>query len=366
MNPRRHRTALVLFCMAMAGCGHQRDDDEPGTSAVASTVLPDTEDLSDSFFGFNRPVGVVADSAGRIFVADAGESAILVFTAGGRLNGRIGRSGAGPGEFGSVAAIGIWRDTLIVLDKGNARIAFLSLSGAPLRFEPWPPIGGSPRDVRIYPAACGYYVRTTVATHDGLSRAYELRCDSVFDTIFPPRPRNPGTVCRESDGGIGFKSNPLAPRILETPRFEGGLTVARVQGLQLEIVGFDRAGDTLSVTVDSVERFPVALSVRDSLATAQQSFLRSWRGADCTQVGPSPGDDWPPLRQMYYSYEGALIVALYHPLGTEMRVFRDGRRLSSTVVPGEPRDAASFARGRRLYLFRADSLDISRLEVYPY
>lgn len=70
------------------------------------------------------------DHEGRIYVFDQGSRSVLVFAPDGSLLRRIGRQGAGPGEFNRNGGMVISVDgNLVQWDAGNARISFFSADG---------------------------------------------------------------------------------------------------------------------------------------------------------------------------------------------------------------------------------------------
>lgn len=70
------------------------------------------------------------DRGGRMWVFDRGSNAVMVFGADGKLVRRIGRKGAGPGEFASNGGMVVLADTgFAQWDPSNARISFLDTAG---------------------------------------------------------------------------------------------------------------------------------------------------------------------------------------------------------------------------------------------
>lgn len=80
---------------------------------------------------FGRIAGAQLLSDGRIAVADAFAPAVRLFDGAGRLLGSLGRTGNGPGEFGSIIAFGRYRgDSVYVSELGARRTTvFDSRSG---------------------------------------------------------------------------------------------------------------------------------------------------------------------------------------------------------------------------------------------
>jgi hypothetical protein len=81
------------------------------------------------------------DGRGRMWVFDPGPKSILLFSPDGMLLRRIGRSGAGPGEFASTSGMAVLGDTgLAIWDSQNSRITFLDSAGS--YRTSWPTPGG--------------------------------------------------------------------------------------------------------------------------------------------------------------------------------------------------------------------------------
>ena len=81
------------------------------------------------------------DGQGRMWVYDPGPKQILLFSPTGTLLKRIGRSGAGPGEFASDGGMAVLGDSgLAIWDSQNARITFIDSSGT--YTHSWPTPGG--------------------------------------------------------------------------------------------------------------------------------------------------------------------------------------------------------------------------------
>lgn len=71
--------------------------------------------------------GVVPFAGNRVAIAGATPGSVSVFsTANGRLVGRAGRVGSGPGEFRSAEAIGVSGDSVVVWDRSLRRISMVT------------------------------------------------------------------------------------------------------------------------------------------------------------------------------------------------------------------------------------------------
>ena len=81
---------------------------------------------------FGRIGGLAVDAAGRVFVADAQDLQIRVFSPTGASIARIGRSGSGPLEFKRLGPIGFGPDRLLwARDEGNARMLGIDATATP-------------------------------------------------------------------------------------------------------------------------------------------------------------------------------------------------------------------------------------------
>ncbi|WP_411278619.1 6-bladed beta-propeller [Gemmatimonas sp.] len=89
---------------------------------------------ADDNASFGRISGLAVDATGRVFVADAQDQQIRVFSSTGASVARIGRNGSGPLEFKRLATIAFGPDRLLwARDEGNARMLGIDVSATPVR-----------------------------------------------------------------------------------------------------------------------------------------------------------------------------------------------------------------------------------------
>lgn len=129
------------FFLTISATGCHPSDPESGQSASAASTVLGTPELSlspvlelrvpDSLGGFSGEVGdCLRLSTGGYAVADWGAQSILLFDKLGRFQRRIGRSGAGPGEFRAPVLLQrLDRDTLLIWDPYLRRLTWLSPTG---------------------------------------------------------------------------------------------------------------------------------------------------------------------------------------------------------------------------------------------
>ncbi|HRP09122.1 MAG TPA: 6-bladed beta-propeller, partial [Gemmatimonadales bacterium] len=168
---------------------------------------------------FTRVHEFDVDRQGRLWVFDAGSASIFVFGPDGALIRRIGRKGAGPGEFQQNGGMVLLADgRLVEWDSRNARISFFDSAGTFL--SSWPLPGGFSTSNGLYTDQSGaLYLRRPVT---------EPRDGEILGRM--------GLV-RLLDGGAYGDS--LAPPDLVVPRDE---YVAHVEGNTSSIAGAFSAG----------------------------------------------------------------------------------------------------------------------------
>ena len=85
-------------------------------------------------YTFTQIMDLAVGSEGSIYVADAHPPSVLQFDRRGRFVRRIGREGAGPGEYRSILGLSMLRGgDLALWDNGNRRISVYDSAGAYLR-----------------------------------------------------------------------------------------------------------------------------------------------------------------------------------------------------------------------------------------
>lgn len=92
-------------------------------AALPSTTEQEKEAL------FENPCNMAQDFAGNIYVVDSKANCIFKFDTFGRFEKRLGRRGAGPGEFQSSNLISVSENNLVISDLRNGRIQLLDFEG---------------------------------------------------------------------------------------------------------------------------------------------------------------------------------------------------------------------------------------------
>lgn len=117
MRPSLLLVALCGACVAAEAPRAARSTPGPLVTAVDSVQLVE----SDSVF-VGLPMAFGLDGSGDLYLSDAFSHRVLRFDRRGRLLTTYGRSGRGPGEFQTPAAITIVADSLVVVDDFLPRV----------------------------------------------------------------------------------------------------------------------------------------------------------------------------------------------------------------------------------------------------
>lgn len=106
------------------------------------------------------PSWVMVGQKGQIAVSQPQNYSVLLFSAEGRLVGRFGGRGQGPGELGSPAVLaGFSGDTLWVHDRQNRRVTFLDARLGVIRETPVGQLQGVAGAGRLFPSLLGPHVK---------------------------------------------------------------------------------------------------------------------------------------------------------------------------------------------------------------
>lgn len=310
-------------------------------------------DTGAEMFGLVR--SVLVDSAGALWVADAGEVRILRFGPDGAPRAALGRSGAGPGEYRDPYSIVRVGDRFAVLDPGGTRVGLFGLDDA------WAGQFIAPRmtgrgDVRLYPVSAdqawmmGYRIEGQEIRRLWIA---VLGTGMAGDTIaaVPSPKEGPAyhVVCK-FDGGLSFFSAPFAPTSIRVPLDTRGTSVAVDESAyRLTFVG--PAGDTLRI----VEREVGSLAISDAEWEAGNVEYNTFR-TERPSVACEPSTmDRPASKNailgLWGSADGRLWVHARTETGEVFDVYDlNGRLLGSMSAKPVSEDAAPSAVGDRLAL----------------
>ncbi len=122
---RMRPTALSLLLLSMAAYA--------AAAQPADTLVAQATELA----RFREARALAVDPAGRLYVVDAGQDAVLQLDAGGRTLAVVGGPGSGEGEFDQPADVDPTNGlVLVVADAGNSRLQRFSRTFLPLESLP--------------------------------------------------------------------------------------------------------------------------------------------------------------------------------------------------------------------------------------
>lgn len=135
--------SLLILC-TLPGCRSDADPtgrpEQAQGAAAAYQLMPEATIRAPDGEGpaaFSRIVDVALDAMGRVWVADGLENEIRIFQPDGTYVRTIGRTGAGPAEFGLLGGMDWAPDgNLWVVDVANARFSVWDTAGALVQTHP--------------------------------------------------------------------------------------------------------------------------------------------------------------------------------------------------------------------------------------
>lgn len=335
---------------------------------------------------------------GRLLVADARDKVLWLVDLQAGTAAKIGRTGAGPGEYGiPQSLVALPADTTLLYDPMNGRLLLILPDGTPgplLRIaEPNPATQGPPR------AAAGgrFYYEIARPVEPG-GRYGASRVDIVrFDRATPRAdtlatlvlPEQVSTGVRTLPGGMirRFTNKPLAAQDIAAFAPDGRVAVVRANEYRVEWVGLD----------DKVLRGPVTPYDRVRVTGAERdAFLASQTrpGNIIVRGGPAPGSstgapraapiprgtdpfadqpvEWPEYKPPFLAGaaavapDGRLWVLKTRPHDDPVPVYDvfdgSGRLIERVVLPPKTR-LIGFGQGAA-YLARTDADDLQWLGRY--
>ena len=370
---------VVIPCLL--GCGGAGTSDEVRLSALGPEVQLRLIASSAADVPFGAITGILADSSGRIYVADSQAQEIVVLDREGRESHRIGRKGGGPGEFSGLHSIAWSADTLAALDLRTRRIVQFTPSGHLVSSVAWPSSAGRPH--RLFSAgkaliAAGRFPRsstspaTTAAEAAAAFRQPEIRYFevaggefrelAVSDTLAEPR----GFDCDGPGGTIAIFGEPLFGTLGPLRAFLSTEELVSVRSGAAELDVVDATdGDTLRSISLQVE----SIGVTDSLWSAETSAFRERE----RQEGPFSCDidDMRPatlasIRSIVIDPTGLLWSEVHVGPDQFAFVIMDSMGRPIGVAPSPPRTAAvaPYAYGDKLYVAMKDEYDVVTIMLY--
>lgn len=321
---------LSPFLIVAAACA-PRPDTPTSTAPVwaATEVATIGADSGDASFASVR--SLLYSRRGELLVLDDRAKEVKAFDSSGHFLRRIGRTGAGPGEYHWPYSLAWLGDTLAILDPGNSRIGLFDAHEVWAGQLPVQPItGGS--DIRLYRTAPSAFWAHGFKVVDGRATSLFIQYTSrgAADTLpFLPfaATRTTTITCEYPDRSLHFFDAPFAPRFLQLPTPTGARAMAVTDAYRIDLIG--PAGDT----VGRIHREMPLPPIDDSAWTAG---LAEWNarpaGVKCDAEGFDRPSGKPILSALFYDPQGRLWVEVHAPDGVRYDVYNaEGTQVASVT-----------------------------------
>jgi hypothetical protein len=215
---------------------------------------------------FASPRNIVATRRGEIVILDRRPASLKVFAPTGEFVRTIGRQGAGPGEYGDFGDLRLVGDTLVVNDRGNARMVLFTLDGTHLRTFAGgrgPVRGPVTTDGRI--GVMEYLAHPPTSPDDNYAgqgvRRYRTDGSKADSLFYPAEPAPRVWALKDATHDLGAMI-PFSPERVTTFDREGLLIWGDQQRYQLMLSKTGK--DTIRVISAVAPAFPIADSLRQA------------------------------------------------------------------------------------------------------
>ena len=275
-------------------------------------IAPEADDTS----LFTQVFDFEVDRVNRIWVYDVPSHSLLLFDTAGKLVRRIGRDGAGPGEFRSNNGMVALPDSgIAVWDSRNARVSFFTKSGD--FSTSWlTPSGFSTNNGLLTDRSGAFFLKRPVTPPRegeilGRMGLVRLKANGVLgDSLAAPDMPVPREVYIATNKGSRSSTNaPFAPSYLWAWHTDGHFVVGH--GGNYEIV-IARPGRPPLAIVREARRVPLSNEERDE----QRAFI-TWnlRHTDpgWTWTGPAIPANKAPLSELFIGRDGTIWARVAQP-----------------------------------------------------
>jgi hypothetical protein len=314
---------------------------------------------------FGSVRSVLLDSAGVLIVVDDRSRVVNEFDSTGKFVRKIGRDGAGPGEYRRPFSVAWLDGNLAVLDPGNARLAVFDRAGKWVTSWTVQPITGP--QIRLYrapPALFAFAYRPTESGSQSLFIRYApggpqdtvIMADHPNDFERPIRCAVPG--------GIRFFSSPFAASFLQIPLGDGQRAIARTDAYRIAVLG--RTGDTtLAITGDATPS-PITDAEWVAGMAEWEKFRADSPPAQCDRTSFTRPPVKPVLNWIFLDGVGNLWVEVQTNEGIRYDVFETTGRPHASVdglPPSGGRDP-TVAGNRAAFVVQDSTTDVQSVRVF--
>jgi hypothetical protein len=358
---RRHLLSFLLLPLISCTTGELPADATPAWRAEeVVTIGGDSGDAS-----FLSVRSLLFGKGGELHVLDYGSKEIKVFDPAGSFLRRIGRTGAGPGEFRDPYSLAWLGDTLALLDPGNSRIGLFGPDAQWIGELPAPRLTGG-NDIRLFRGSTSFFwfFSYRIAA-DGVQRFFVRHpargSQDTLPFVWPPPAGRTAITC-EVPRGIRFFDAPFAPQLLEIPTPDGRRVIARTDAYRITFLG--PAGDTVA----TIRRDEPLRLIADS---AWEAGLVKWTEARKTPGIKCDGDAFdrpagqPVLGALFYDDQGRLWVEV-HGVDALRYDLYDAAGTRVATITGLPSsgDVDPAFRGDRIAIALPDDREFPRVAIF--
>jgi hypothetical protein len=358
---RRHLLSFLLLPLISCTTGELPADATPAWRAEeVVTIGGDSGDAS-----FLSVRSLLFGKGGELHVLDYGSKEIKVFDPAGSFLRRIGRTGAGPGEFRDPYSLAWLGDTLALLDPGNARIGLFGPDEKWVGQFPAPRLTGG-NDIRFFRTSTSFvWLFSYRIGADGVERLFVRHpargAQDTLPYLWPPSDKKTAITC-EIPQGITFFEAPFAPQLLEIPTPDGRRAIARTDAYRITFLG--PAGDTVA----TIRRDEPLRLIADS---AWEAGLVKWTEARKTPGIKCDGDAFdrpagqPVLGALFYDDQGRLWVEVHGVDALRYDLYdAAGTRVATLTGLPSSGDVDPAFRGDRIAIALPDDREFPRVAIF--
>lgn len=346
---------------------------EEGRQLDYTAGLTIGDDLSNEHAEFGRVSGVAVDAKGRIYVADMQANEVRVFSPTGAYQFKIGRAGAGPGEFSGPCCLAIdKKQQLWVRDGGNARYSVFTTGDTAATYVTQ--FAMQHRDVNLFAPttfeSTGQLIDIGSGTDStGARRVHRFTLSGetsvsrdILLPVLPPESTAMKTVSKPIPNGsvTMYAYQPYGPQQLVAHGPDGTWAHATNVRYAIDWRGVD--GWLLRHLSGDLQQGP-ALSARER-ERGEKMLVDQGKRLGVKLDFAVPGNK-PVLRDLFFDAEGRLWVELTVPDGSTRHAHvynREGRRVAEAHWPAEVDASAGVVRGDTIWGIATDSLGVESIK----